>query len=393
MGQVELAAVVRRQQCERVAAQHRVHRRNVVHLVLGRDVHKIVPVDDLHKPSDATRITVRDATAVYYPTRLETEPDMKGVFLDLDTVSFRDDVDLAPLRKALSVLRVFPVTPPESLLQHVDDAEVVLANKIRFTSEVLKQFKSVRLICVAATGTDNVDLTAAWEQGIGVCNVPAYASQSVAQHVFALLLALNQHLKDYETLLQQGAWRRAPQFTLLDHPIRELSGKRFGILGYGDIGKAVGEIAQAFGMQVLVAARDAKDRRPGRLPLKDLLPHLDVLSLHAPLTPETRGLIGEREFALMRPDALLINCARGGLVDERALAAALKAGRLGGAGIDVLSEEPPVNGNPLLEPGIPNLIVTPHVAWASREARQRVIHQMGVNIASFRKGDLRNRVA
>jgi glycerate dehydrogenase len=223
--------------------------------------------------------------------------------------------------------------------------------------------------------------------------VPAYASQSVAQHVFALVLALTQHLKGYEALLQQGAWRRAPQFTLLDHPIRELSGKRFGILGYGDIGKAVGEIAQAFGMQVLVAARDVKDRRPGRLPLKDLLPHLDVLSLHAPLTPETRGLIGEREFALMRPDALLINCARGGLVDERALAAALKAGRLGGAGIDVLSEEPPVNGNPLLEPGIPNLIVTPHVAWASREARQRVIHQMGVNIASFRKGDLRNRVA
>ena len=318
---------------------------------------------------------------------------MKGVFLDLDTVSYKDDVDLAPLRKALSVLRVFHVTVPENIVEHVDDAEVVLANKVRFTAETLKQFKTVRLICVAATGTDNVDLTTAWERGIGVCNVPAYASQSVAQHVFALLLALTQHLKGYETLLQEGAWRRAPQFTLLDHPIRELSGKRFGILGYGDIGKAVGEIAQAFGMQVLVAARDAKDRRPGRLPLKDLLPHLDVLSLHAPLTPETRGLIGERELALMRPDALLINCARGGIVDERALAEALRAGRLGGAGIDVLSEEPPVNGNPLLEPGIPNLIVTPHVAWASREARQRVIHQMAVNITSFRKGDLRNRVA
>jgi len=318
---------------------------------------------------------------------------VKGVFLDLDTVGFKGDVKLRALEKVLSVLRVFGVTAADKVAENVADAEIVILNKVRLPADAIKRFPAVRLICVAATGVNNIDLAAAWEKGIGVCNVPAYSTMAMAQHVFALLLALTQHLKEYETLMQEGAWKRAPQFTLLDYPIRELAGKRFGILGYGNTGKAVARVAEALGMSVLVAARNKEDKRPGRLPLKDLLPHLDVLSLHAPLTPETRGLIGEREFALMRPDALLINCARGGLVDERALAAALKAGRLGGAGIDVLSEEPPVNGNPLLEPGIPNLIVTPHVAWASREARQRVIHQMGVNIASFRKGDLRNRVA
>lgn len=318
---------------------------------------------------------------------------MKGVFLDYDTVSFQGDVKLRALEKVLSILRVFGVTPADRLTESVADAEVVILNKVKLPADAIKRFAAVRLICVAATGVNNVDLAAAWDKGIGVCNVPAYSTMSMAQHVFALLLALNQHLKEYEALMQQGAWKRAPQFTLLDYPIRELAGKRFGIVGYGNTGKAVARVAEALGMSVLIAARNKDDRRPGRLPLEELLPAVDVLSIHVPLLPETRDLIGPKELTLLRPDAVLINCARGGVVDERALASVLKAGRLAGAAVDVLSEEPPVHGNPLLEPGIPNLIVTPHIGWSSREARQRVVMEMALNIAAFQKGELRNRVA
>jgi len=318
---------------------------------------------------------------------------MRGVFLDLDTVIYEGDVDLAPLRQVLTDLSTFGASPSEQLVQRVADAEVVLTNKVKLGAAALTRFPRVRLVCIAATGTNNVDLEAARGRGIAVSNVPAYSTMSVVQQVFALILSLTQHLREYELLLQAGAWRRAPQFTLLDYPIRELAGKNFGILGYGDIGRAVGRVAEAFGMRVLLAARNAEDTRPGRLPLAQLLPQVDVLSVHVPLLPETRNLIGASELALMKRDALLINCARGGIVDEQALADALRTKRLGGAGVDVLSEEPPVHGNPLLTPGIPNLIVTPHIAWATREARQRVINEMALNIAAFAQGKSRNRVA
>src|SRR6185312_9327036 len=299
---------------------------------------------------------------------------MKGVFLDLDTVSHQGDVKLRPLEKVLSVLRVFGTTPADKVLEHVADAEVVIANKVKLPADLVKRLPAVKLICVAATGVNNVDLSAAWDRKIGVCNVPAYSTAAVAQHTFALILALNQHLKGYERLLQDGAWKRAPQFTLLDFPIHELAGRKLGIIGYGHIGKAVG-------------------KRPGRRPLDELLPQVDVVSIHVPIVPETRGLIGPKELILMKPDAILINTARGGIVDEMALVAMLRAGRIGGAGMDVLSEEPPVHGNPLLDPSIPNLIVTPHVAWASREARQRVVEEMALNIAAFQQQEMRNRVA
>lgn len=318
---------------------------------------------------------------------------MRGVFLDLDTVSRDGDVDLAPLRRALGDLRAFGATPPDQLVPRVADAEVIITNKVKLDTDALTIFPRVRLVCVAATGTNNVDLKTAVARGIAVSNVPAYSTRSVVQQVFTFVLALTQHLHEYEALLQKGTWRRAPQFTLLDYPIRELVGKNFGILGYGDTGRAAARVAAAFGMEVLIAARDATDDRAGRLPLAQLLPQVDVLSIHVPLLPETRNLIGAPELALMKPDALLINCARGGIVDERALAEVLKDGQLGGAGVDVLSEEPPVHGNPLLTPGIPNLIVTPHIAWATLEARQRVVDEMALNIAAFAKGEKRNRVA
>lgn len=318
---------------------------------------------------------------------------MKGVFLDLDTVSHAGDVKLRPLEKVLSVLRVFGTSTAEQVIEHVADAEVVICNKVKLPVELIKRLEATRLICVAATGVNNIDLAAAWDRKIGVCNVPSYSTHAVAQHTFALILALNQHLKGYEALLQQGAWKRAPQFTLLDYPIHELTGRRLVIVGYGHIGKAVAKLGEAFGMQVLVAARNREDQRPGRHPLEELLPQADVLSLHVPILPETRGLIGPKELILLKPEAILINTSRGGIVDEAALAAVLRAGRLGGAGIDVLTEEPPVNGNPLLDPAIPNLIVTPHVAWATREARQRVVEEMALNIAAFQQHEMRNRVA
>jgi glycerate dehydrogenase len=207
------------------------------------------------------------------------------------------------------------------------------------------------------------------------------------------MLFLTQKLREYDALVRAGAWQRGEQFCLLDHPIRELRGRALGIVGHGVLGQAIARAAEAaLGMEVLIARRPGGDALPGRVELDELLPRVDVLSLHCPLTPATQGLIDARRLALMKPDALLINTARGALVDSAALAAALRAGRLGGAAIDVLPHEPPVDGDPLLEPGIPNLVVTPHVAWAARDARQRCLDEMALHVEDFRRGGRRGRV-
>jgi glycerate dehydrogenase len=239
---------------------------------------------------------------------------------------------------------------------------------------------------------DNVDLAAAREAGVAVCNLRDYCTASVAQHVFALLLALTHRLADYDALVAGGRWQAAGQFSLFPYPIRELKGRVFGIVGHGTLGKAVAGLAQAFGMQVEVANRPGGTPSPGRRDLDDLLPEVDVLSLHCPLTDATRGLVSRERLARMKPDAVLINTARGALVDTRALADALRARALGGAGIDVLEREPPPPDHPLLDPAIPNLIVTPHVAWAAREARQRCLDELALNVESFLAGGRRNRV-
>jgi glycerate dehydrogenase len=252
--------------------------------------------------------------------------------------------------------------------------------------------KRLKLIALAATGTDNVDLAAARERGIGVCNVRGYCSQSVMQQVWAMILGLTQHIHEYTELAKNGSWVRNEVLTVLAYPIRELSGRTFGIVGWGELGRAAAKAAQAFGMHVVIANRPGGARESERLDLDRLLATSDVVSLHCPLTPATRGMIGARELALMKPDALLINTARGGLIDGHALASALKARRLGGAGIDVLPQEPPVDGDPLLDPDIPNLLLTPHVAWAAREARQRCLDEMAANIQDFLSGGRRARV-
>jgi glycerate dehydrogenase len=207
-----------------------------------------------------------------------------------------------------------------------------------------------------------------------------------------LLLTLTTRFREVTSAVKRGDWSRSRFFCLLDYPVRELAGKTIGIIGYGDLGKAVAHVAEAFGMQVLLAKRNQNDDRPGRIALEELLPRVDVLSLHCPLTRETRGLIGADQLALMKKDAVLINAARGGLVDEAALIEALLQEKLGGAAVDVIEVEPPPGNYPLLEVSLPNLIVTPHVAWASRESRQRLLDEIALNIEAFKAGQIRNRV-
>jgi glycerate dehydrogenase len=307
-------------------------------------------------------------------------------FLDRDSLD-RGDLDFSKLDRSAGKLLYYPNTPEEQLQERLVEANIVISNKVRLDATALAAASKLRLICVAATGTDNIDLEAASERGIRVCNCRGYSTPSVVQHVFAMILALKTKLCDYRKLVSEGHWKRAKQFCLLDFPIRELAGQSLGIVGYGELGRSVARTAEAFGMKTLIAQRPGTlEAEDGRIPLAALLPQVDVLSLHCPLTPQTRSLIGSWELALMRRDALLINTARGGIVDEAALAEALRRGALGGAGVDVLSEEPPVNDNPLLAEDIPNLILTPHCAWGSRESRQRLVEQLAENIQNFFSG-------
>lgn len=318
--------------------------------------------------------------------------ELEAVFLDIESVD-RGDLDLGPLRRTANRWDFFPATSRECVVDRVGRAEVVVTNKVPMGRDTIAGASSLRLICVAATGTNNIDLDAAREHGIAVTNVAGYATPAVVQHVFALVLALSARIFDYHRLVLDGAWERSPQFCLLDFPVRELAGLTLGVVGYGELGHAVARAASlAFGMSVMVAERPGAPLRPGRVHLDELLARADVVSLHCPLTPDTEGLIGARELALMKTDALLINTARGGIVDEQALADALRSGRLGGAGIDVLSQEPPREGSPLLNSRIPNLILTPHVAWASRQARQRLVEEVAANILAFLDGKKRNRL-
>lgn len=315
----------------------------------------------------------------------------RGVMLDrasLDT----GDLDLGPLH-AVADWTLHEATAPEEVTAAIADAAIVITNKVVLDAEAIRSAPKLRLICVAATGYNNIDLRAAAERGVVVSNVRGYATPAVVQHVFALILALSTRLRDYAGLAVDGRWSRSAHFCRLDFPIREISGKTLGIVGHGELGRGVAEVARAFGMRVLIAARPGADAVPeDRIALHDLLPQVDVLSIHTPLTDRTRKLIGARELALMKADALLINTARGAIVDGAALADALRQGLIGGAGIDVVDPEPPPPDHPLLAADIPNLIVTPHVAWASHEARQRLVDEMAANVRDFLAGRPRNRI-
>lgn len=307
---------------------------------------------------------------------------MKAVFLDTEGL---DDLTISHLKQECSSLQMFRITAPEEVAERIAGADLIILNKVKISREHLEAAPSVRLICVVATGTDVVDLRGASELGVTVCNCQAYGTDSVVQHVFSIMLALHTNLLSYHAAVQAGRWQTASQFCFLDYPILELKGKTLGIVGYGTLGRGIAEIARAFGMKIVVARRPGNppDDRP---PLAEMLAGVDVLTLHCPLTDQTRDLIDAKTFALMKPTSFLINCARGGIVDEAALLEALQTKKIAGAAVDVLSTEPPRDSNPLLDIKLPNLIVTPHIAWASKEARQRIIDQTVENIQAFKTG-------
>lgn len=287
----------------------------------------------------------------------------------------------------------YPDTRAEEAAARLTGAGIAVVNKVPLRAETLARLPDLRLIAVCATGTNNVDLDYCRAHGIAVTNIRDYAVHSVPEHVFMLMLALRRNLLPYVHDVRAGAWQTARQFCLFTHPIHDLHACTLGIIGDGALGKAVAKLALAFGLRVLIAEhKGVAKARNGRATFDTVLHESDIVTIHAPLTPETRHLIGAEELARMPRHALLINCARGGVVDETALAQALKSGALAGAGVDVLSEEPPVHGNPLLDPGIPNLIVTPHIAWASRGAMQIMADQLIDNIEAFVAGRAQNRV-
>ncbi|NVJ59163.1 MAG: D-2-hydroxyacid dehydrogenase [Gammaproteobacteria bacterium] len=329
---------------------------------------------------------------------------MKVVFLDAGTITpithcpidveklslEHFDVDMSALTKLNHDVIFFNRTQPSEVLSRCTDADIIITNKVNLNRQLLEQLKQTKLICVSATGVNNIDLAAAEENKIGVCNVAGYSTNSVAQITFHLLLQLTNRISELKNQLSRKSWADHPHFSVLATQFHELSGKTFGVIGYGEIGRAVSNIARAFGMKLLIAQLPNRPSAPYRLPLNSFLPQCDVVSLHCPETEETKQLVNQEFLGRMKPKALLLNTARGGLIDETALAHALQQGTIAGAGIDVLSQEPPSADNPLLS--AKNCIVTPHIGWTSVEARQTLVNEIAENIAAFHDNNKRNRL-
>jgi len=307
---------------------------------------------------------------------------MRAVFLDFGSVT-RGDMDQTALERAVSPWYYHDETTVEQVAERIRNAEVIVSNKVFLNRSAIASARHLKLICVAATGYNNIDLAAAAERNILVCNVRGYATPSVVQHVFMLMLNCSRHFVEYQQLVKKGGWQASSHFCPLDFGIEELSGKTLGIIGFGELGNAVGDVARAFGMQLLIAEHKGKPARQGRALFDAVISQADFITLHCPLSEETRNLISRREFELMKTTAYLINTARGEVVNETDLLHSLATGRIAGAAIDVLREEPPTHDNPLLQYQQANLIVTPHIAWASRESRQRLLDQLAGNIHNF----------
>jgi glycerate dehydrogenase len=323
---------------------------------------------------------------------MRKENHARAVFLDFATLG-PDELDMSALLALLPGLEIFDSTTAAETAARIRRAEFVLTNKTRLEDATLAQAPGLRFIGLTATGTDNVDLEAARNRNVAVANIRAYCSRAVVEHVFGCLLTLTHNIGRYRRAVREGDWSRAKDFCLLEYPIRELSAMTLGIVGYGELGRAVSAMGKAFGMSILVARRrGVAPSDDGRVDFTELLQRSDVVSLHCPLTEETRNLVGASEFSAMKQDAILINTARGGLVDSQALADALRGGDIAGAAIDVLREEPPARGDPLLEYDGENLVLTPHIAWATIEARQNAINELAANVAAFMNGENRNRV-
>jgi glycerate dehydrogenase len=324
-----------------------------------------------------------------------SEPADAIVFLDAATygdVSLRRFTDQWPCT-------VHQVTRRDETVARLAGHTVAVTNKVVIDAAVVQssETRSVKLIAVAATGTDVIDKAAAQQRGVSVCNVPGYATESVAQFTMSLILECATRASRFAGAVRRGAWEQSPIFSLLTYPTTELNGKNLGIIGYGNIGQTVARIARGFGMKVLIAARPvARERIPtGRIALEQLFEQSDIISLHCPLTAETKHLINEQTLARMKSGAFLVNTARGALVDEIALIGALRAKHIAAAAVDVISQEPPAANHPMIEAAkeLDNLVVTPHTAWSAREARQRLLDEVAANIAAFFAGEPRNIVA
>lgn len=295
---------------------------------------------------------------------------MKVVFLDAATLPVPLQFDAAIDYQA------WPSTQAADVIARIADASVVITNKVKLGAEALRSAPQLKLVAVAAAGTDNIDRDTADALGITVANVPDYGSDSVAEHVIAMLFALRRQIPVYASAAVDGRWSASEHFCWNGPRIRDIQGSVLGIVGRGRIGEALASLARGLCMQVLFAQAPGKPAREDELPLDQLLARVDALSLHVPLTAATRGMIGAASLAAMRPDAVIINTGRGALIDAAALVAALKDGRLGGAALDVLDVEPPPPGHPLLARDVPNLLVTPHVAWASDSAQSRLARRL-----------------
>ena len=313
---------------------------------------------------------------------------MHAVFLDYKTVD-AGDLDLESIRAVLPEIKVYPYSTEAEVLDRIQGIEVAIANKIEFDSKVFDYADKLKLICVTATGTNNIDLDSAEKAGVTICNIRDYCTESVTQHVLLSILSLSHSYFDYMHSIQSGEWQEGSGFSLLEHPIKELSGKKLGIVGFGVLGKCVAKAASILGMETLICESFNPDKPDGslhRVGFDELLRESDVVSLHCPLTEETDGIFNDDAFEKMKSSAILINTARGGLVNDQALIKAIENKSIAGAAIDVLDQEPPDSDHPLMKKNYKNLIITPHIAWAARESRQRALDRIADNVEAFMKG-------
>ena len=292
----------------------------------------------------------------------------------------------------LGKLTCYDLTAKEQVVERCQDADIVISNKVVIDQNAMSKLTNLKLICVAATGTNNINLVAAKEHNIAVTNVAGYSTPSVVQHTFTLITNLLGNTHRYINDCQQGLWQQSPMFCRLDYSFNEIAGKTLAIVGYGSLGKAVADVARAFGANVIISERKGQTPREGRVSFNDALTTADIISVHCPLTDETRNQIAAAELSMMKPSAIIINTARGGIINEADLADALANNVIAGAGVDVLSKEPAEQENPLALYKGANLLLTPHIAWASQESIVRLVNEIALNIQAFNLGETRNRL-
>lgn len=324
---------------------------------------------------------------------------MKAVFLDSQT--FSSNISFSAIEQQVTTLTCYSTTSAAQVVERCKNADIVITNKVVFTTETLAKLPQLKLLCIAATGYNNVDIVAAKKLNIAVTNVSGYAGNSVAQYVLAQILEYYQQTSHHNANTEQGLWQQSDTFCYHGNGITELAGKTLGIVGYGSLGQAVAKLAEAFGMNLLISERPTSNSfdasttaiRQGRVSFEQVITQADILTLHCPQTPDTTNLINARVLAKMKPNAMLINTARGALVNDADLIAALKSQQIACAVLDVLDQEPPPADHPLLNANLTHLKITAHIAWASSEAQQRLIALLSENIAAFKCGEQLNRLA